>query len=850
MSLPDDSASPQADLSSADYDPVTHLNAIFSHPSTLSSATTVSQALQAHDAKLNQSIEALAATRASADNISLQRMRDAQVELAELFKRIDSVRERAMETEKTITEMTADIKRLDGTKKNLTSSMTALKRLQMLTNAYEQLRGLSKTRQYRECAQLLGAVVQLMAYFKSYRSIDQIAILGRKVAETQRELLEQVCEDFEEAFARKDVPQKKGVLMEGCIIMDAMGENAKARLITWYCNASLREYRQIFRGSEEAGSLDNISRRYAWFNRMLQTYDHQHAAIFPPHWRVNEMLANAFCQSTREDFKGILQRSSKRADGQSLDVGLLLSCLQETLEFEHALERRFAQDVRRSIDTASSVDDRPAAFEQAISEAFEPYLSLWVEAQDKHLAALIPKYRSQPLRNEEDEYNTQLVLPSSTELFQVYRLDLAQCAKLSTGNRLLELSKTFGKYLDIYSQQVLYFSLAERFGPQGPNNENTVIILNTADYCYMTCNQLEEKIKARIDEEYKESVDLQGQADSLMGVAGAAVRTLVRKVEIECDQSWREMRNVPWARLESITNQSSYVMDLVRKMKLKSAEILRLLQHKQQYARAFCDQVVETLSNSFIASISQCRPITEAGAEQMLMDMYALRTAFTELPGIVTDAPQTPQPAYAKRVTQTMSKIDALLKTLQVRPQPSEALIQGYLVHIADSSEANFRTVLELKGLSRRQDQAPLLEIFNTQKATQSEGLSSSAAIFAHLPSTGQPPSSVSNTPAVSNLQAGKFDASSIGTALFNAARDGVDRMGSPVSHAAESVSSAIPSRMASPPGSSTPVFGGGLPHPPSLNPNDKNNLNDNLKNIGRFFKRDTSGFSRFGNKA
>lgn len=133
---------------------------------------------------------------------------------------------------------------------------------------------------------------------------------------------------------------------------------------------------------------------------MLKTYDHEHAAIFPLHWRVNEQLANAFCQGTREDFKAILQKSARRQDGQTMDVNLLLSCLQETLDFEHGLERRFAQDVgfpiapqtsndanklqsRRSIDTMSSADDRPTAFQQAISEAFEPYLSLWIESQDK-----------------------------------------------------------------------------------------------------------------------------------------------------------------------------------------------------------------------------------------------------------------------------------------------------------------------------------------------------------------------------------------------------------------------------------------------------------------------------------
>ncbi len=260
------------------------------------------------------------------------------------------MRGRAIQTEETITQMTAEIKRLDNTKRNLTLSMTALKRLQMLTTAYEQLRGLSSSRQYRECAQLLQAVLQLMAHFKSYRSIDQIATLSRNVADLQRELQEQVCEDFEVTFAKGELGQRRGMLAEACLVMNALGENARSRLIIWYCNTQLREYRKVFRGNEEAGSLDNISRRFSWFRRMLKSYDDEHAALFPPVWRVNEMLANAFCESTREDFRAILSRSTRRVDGQSLDVDLLLSYLQETLDFEHGLERKLTNTVCQTND--------------------------------------------------------------------------------------------------------------------------------------------------------------------------------------------------------------------------------------------------------------------------------------------------------------------------------------------------------------------------------------------------------------------------------------------------------------------------------------------------------------------
>ena len=223
------------------------------------------------------------------------------------------------------------------------------------------------------------------------------------------------------------------------------------------------------------------------------------------------------------------------------------------------------------------------------------------------------------------------MLPSSTELFHFYRLTLGQCAKLSTGTRLLELSTTFAKYLDQYGQQVLYYFLSEKPGAQGPSIEEAVLILNTADYCYQTCNQLEEKIKGRIDAELRDKVDLQSQADAFMGIASATVRMLVRKVEVACEPSWREMRNTPWSRLESVADQSTYVGELLRHVKETSGEILKYL-HKQQYARAFSDNLVDLMANTYIANVVQSKPISEAGAELMLLDSYGLKKGFTEIP--------------------------------------------------------------------------------------------------------------------------------------------------------------------------------------------------------------------------
>lgn len=816
------------------YDPITHLNLLFSHPSTVTSVGRVSSTIGAHKDDLNRSISSLEAAQAYRPDSSLERMQSAQAELASLFQRIESVRSRALQTERDITTMTADIKRLDGTKRNLTHSMTALKRLQMLTTAYEQLRGLARTRQYRECAGLLQAVLQLMRHFNSYRSIEQIAVLSRNVAELQHELLEQVCEDFEMAFAKGEIAARRGVLVEACLVMDALGEGAKGRLVTWYVNTELREYRQVFRGNDEAGSLDNIGRRYAWFKRMIKTHEDEHAAIFPPHWRVNEMLAMAFCDGTREDFKGVLEKSMRRADGGKIDVNLLLSCLQETMDFEQSLERRFASEPRASIDTLSSADERTQNFNGSVSVAFEPYLSLWVESQDKALASMMPRYKQQALIPADEEFSPQAVIPSAIELFHFYKVTLSQCAKLSTGERLHDLARTLAKYLDEYAQQVL-LGFLQRGGQQGPPLQDIILVLNTADFWHTNTNQLEESIKKRIDTDMVAKVDLSSQSDAFMGVASASVLALVHKVELECEGAWREMKNTNWSRMEAVSDQSSYVGELLKHVNGKAQEILPMVV-KQQYARAFCDNLVEHMATSYIANIVQCRPVCEVGAEQMLLDKYVLTKAFENLLASHTsaqsDAGYNPPASFVKRVNQSMTRIDPLLKTLQVRPAPPEGLVQAYLIHIGDKSDTNFKKILELKGV-RKQDQAHLIELFGIHRdgAPGDRQLVQSSPLLTPLMLTsGHGGAGLGNPAAAAAAAAGmqgRFDAASLGEKLLNAARDGVERMATP---GAASAAGALPAGV-----------GGAAP-------GEKATINENLKNIGKFFRRDIGSLgARFG---
>ena len=222
----------------------------------------------------------------------------------------------------------------------------------------------------------------------------------------------------------------------------------------------------------------------------------------------------------------------------------------------------------------------------------------------------------------------------------------------------------------------------------------------------------------------------------------------------------------------------------------------------------------------------------------MLLDSYVLTKAIEELLPLSATPGSTAPAGYFKRVQQAMGRLSPLLKTLQVRQSPPEALVQAYLIHIADKSDVNFRKILDLKGV-RKQDQGHLVELFNAHKSgPRNESLPQYSAFLTPLVvNTGNTTTTANLASAqLHNLQ-GRFDPSTFGSAIMTAARDGVDRFGSP----ALGGSSAAGSRPVSPPP------GSGVHSGDSVN-TAAGNVNQNLRNIGKFFKRDLGGLGgRFG---
>lgn len=151
-------------LESVDFDPVQFINDSFPSESSLDDLDTfvvgigsqiyaldeeISLAVQAQSSVGKQATKVRRGHEYSSKSVSnvcslFKDIFEAQESIHELYDKIQDIKSKAAQSERMVQEICADIKKLDYAKSHLQSSITALKRLQMLITAVGQLEVIDK----------------------------------------------------------------------------------------------------------------------------------------------------------------------------------------------------------------------------------------------------------------------------------------------------------------------------------------------------------------------------------------------------------------------------------------------------------------------------------------------------------------------------------------------------------------------------------------------------------------------------------------------------------------------------------------------------------------------------------
>ncbi|KAF8210667.1 Vps53-like protein [Mycena galopus ATCC 62051] len=727
LELPSGQDADPLDALSNEFSPVDILNGFFPDEASLAHIASVQARLIENQRDLQREIDALQAELKQ--NQDPTRMHLIQEMISELFGQMSRIREKATESEAVVRNITKDIQVLDLAKRNLILSMTTLKRLQMLVNALTQLEDFLKEKKYADVAQTLAAVKQISVFFKPYISVQRISQVWKHIQELQGDIRTHLDHDFD-AFYLQDPakPIKPSVIADACSVVDVLGADVRAQMIERYVAIELKEYRRIFRTSDEAGQLDNISRRFAWFRRSLQTHEVEQGRVFPSDWRVGWHLLAKFSEITRDDLAALLSKT-----GASLTVKSLLDNLQLTADFEASMVKKWATPFQEMLNITATPHSAPP---KTITSAFEPHMGIFVDAQDKALADMLAPHRkgrgvksARPSLDVEhdipgdDDNKTVMVLPSSTELFYFYGQSLEQCAKLSTGKPLFNLSTLHKKWLRIYAEDVLVAGLKRPVSQVRRSTESrfevgelqqSSLIINTADYCQTTALELEEKIRGKVNDEFKEKVSLQTERDQFLSVISAAIVVQLRELEAACEPAFTAMSRSSWATLKQVSGQSAYTVDLVNAIE-QVVESVKPLVEQKKYLRNFLDKACSLILAKFTNSLVKSRPLKEIGAEQLLIDLQAVRACLLKMPG-----ESLTTTTYTRGLTKSTTQLETLLKVIVTPVDPPEGFILNYTLLIKDASFSNFQKILDLKGTPNA-EQNNLLDSFLTITSTNDD---------------------------------------------------------------------------------------------------------------------------------
>lgn len=650
-----------------------------------------------------------------------------QDDITRLTESFGEIREKSKVTQSNILTMTSSIQRLDTIKKNLVLSMKVLKRLQMLINAFNSLDEVVQVRDYKAIASYLGVVRELLDFFKPYKSIDEIGILSQQIHKTQNKLVDDVFIDFEDSFTNNFTNDK---LIYGCEILQLIDPKYKDKLLTWFYNLQLKEIQLIF--TDEAGNLENLNRRYIFFKNILSNIRSHYLLVFPELWTVDLELSKLFCKITSQELSSQLNAPASSQ--------IILEALTKTLEFEKHLNETF------------STSD----FTKVILALFEPHLATWVNEQDSVLSAKFGEFYSSPKipqelvapDNAEDLLTVLKVnsvpnfASSSVELFKTFQKILVQIVKLSSGKILIDLSRLYSKYLREYHYKILVPILNQtNHNPNGIEPlKYLTMMLNTADYVNNNINDLQDKFVKLIDEPYKERIDFDSTKSLYFDLISKTVKGLVNKVSSDLHFLWRQFENSGWDTMESVADTSNYIDDFVTSLRENNLVILPLI-IREGYVRTYCDHLIEMVVNEFIIKLAVIKPLSIVNVEQILLDVSVLKKYAKTLPLYSDpnfdmtkyseeDDKKIPK-AYTRLVTSQFAKLETLLKLLLTPVLPVDNIVENYFNFVGDRSLANFTKLLNLKGI-QKVNQPKYIENFKLQ-LTISNTLIDESPIFAVL---------------------------------------------------------------------------------------------------------------------
>ena len=293
-----------------------------------------------------------------------------------------------------------------------------------------------------------------------------------------------------------------------------------------------------------------------------------------------------------------------------------------------------------------------------------------------------------------DKMGDFIVFVTSTKLFVYIKGSITRCASITKGKAFYLLCQAFENALQDYARVLASklppplpqssvlgrLSLRKRFSKQSsdeedlpaysvPRDEEGTIcqVLSTCEYCADRIEALQHIIRENIDDEYKLRINLTETQELFHEITVNSVYILVSGLENRLEPCFKKMRSVNWAKFEVVTSESGYVLDMYNEIPPYLAVTRQLL--PTSYFRSVCDKFAMAFTDTYYNTLVAIKHVSEAGIQQLLLDVYNLKTLFLKLPVLAksiktahTSKSMEVPAMYTEIVEFQFNKIQTLLK--------------------------------------------------------------------------------------------------------------------------------------------------------------------------------------------
>ena len=451
--------------------------------------------------------------------------------------------------------------------------------------------------------------------------------------------------------------------------------------------------------------MENVEKRYIWFNRALKDFKNKSEEIFPHYWGIQCFIVNEFCGITSIQMIKILTGLEQNNEA----VISLIKALQATLKFETSAYEDLKAEYEQYVQLKSEMDNPHRItgipnIKGTISKCFEEFTAPYVKKEETDLQELVTRETVKDLERKDkatggtEELN---LLNSSLVMFNKMKFLLDRASKISRGKTMVQIKgviqKVVTKYLHMVQQQI---AKEEQLLKRNSDTEerfivNICVLVNTLDYIKDTLSKITEIVSGLIDEPFNQNINFSTEEDLSAKIIVECIDALVKVFQVKLESILTgSMLKKQWDKVENVILFSNYIND-IKSLMVLFCDRVRENVTKVYILRCF-KLVAEVSTQKFLETIYKIRKINQYSVQQLQIDFVEIKQQL--IANGLDKNGELISNIYPSLIKQYLEKTKNVIKLLEISPELVEDTIRNYLPNI---TRPELSKILALKNLKK-----------------------------------------------------------------------------------------------------------------------------------------------------